>query len=82
MRDVSLTLRSVPNYLKSRIPAVVAYQNSTLNLTTCKINGNPTGYSGGVILLNANAHISDCEFKELNAGCIYSIAKPYHTVTI
>jgi len=82
LRDVEISLKALPNNLKSRLPAIVAYQNTTLNLTTCKIIGNPTGHNGGVILLNANAHISDCEFYNLNGGCIYSIAKPYHTVTI
>jgi F-box protein 11 len=82
LRDTELTLVSVPNYLKARIPIIVAQQNTTLNLTTCKLIGNQTGYCGGVILLNSNAHISDCNFVNLNAGCIYTIAKPYHTVTI
>lgn len=82
LRDVELTLRSVPNNLKSRVLSIVAFQNTTLNLTSCKVIGNPTGYCGGAILLNANAHISDCDFVDLNAGCIYTIAKPYHTVTI
>jgi hypothetical protein len=82
LRECEITYNALPKNLKSRFPAIVALPNTMLNMTSCKLIGSDTGHSGGVILLNANAQISDCEMWNLNAGCIYSISKPHHNVTI
>jgi len=80
-RDCIISFQGLPKGLKSRIPAVVAKPNTVLNLTTTQLLGGD-GHCGGVIILNANCQISDCEFRNFNAGCIYSIAKSYHKVII
>jgi hypothetical protein len=81
-RECIISFQGLPKNLKSRIPAVIAKPNTVLNLTTTQLIGSPDCHCGGVIILNANCQISDCEFKNFNAGCIYSIAKSYHKVII
>jgi hypothetical protein len=82
LRDCEISYNSIPTGIKSRMVAIVAQPNTRLNLTTCKIIGSQTGHCGGIVMLNAFAHISDCEAQYLHAGCFYSICKPYHVVTI
>jgi len=82
LRNCTLTLKSHPKHLKSKIPAIVCMPSTFCNLTGCTLKGNETNFNAGVISINADLFISETSFKDFKQGAIYSIAKPYNTVMI
>ena len=82
LRDCTITLKSQPKNLKSKIPAIVALPFTFVNLSKCEVIGNESNHNGGLILLNAHAAISESSFFNFKAGAIYSIAKPRNEVVI
>ena len=62
---------------------ITALPKTTLNLTSCKLEGHKENHNAGCILIKCDVMISDCTFKEFNAGAIYCIGRPgfpkYHT---
>jgi len=58
LRDCTVTLKSMPKKLKSKIPAIVALPNSFVNLTNTEVIGHERNHNAGLILLNADAMIS------------------------
>ena len=61
LRECEVSYNSIPTGIKSRMVAIVAQPNTMLNLTTSKVVGSQSGHCAGIVLLNANAKISDCE---------------------
>ena len=75
-RNCTLSLKSHPKKLKSRIPVLVSLPNTLVNLTSCKVIGNETNHNCGCIHINSHVFISDTEFTNFNSGGIYVLAKP------
>ena len=82
LRDCTISLKSMPNHLKTKIPAVVALPYSFVNFSKTEVIGNETSHTAGMILINADAMISECKFTNFNAGAIYSLAKPTSCVKL
>lgn len=81
-RNCILTLKSHKKNLKSRIPIIVTFPGTFLNLTSCKVLGNEDNHNAGCILINSDVFISDTQFEDLKAGGIYCLANPDNTVEI
>ena len=75
-RNCTMSLKSHPKKLKSRLPVLVSLPNTLINLTSCKIIGNETNHNCGCIHINSHVFISDTEFTNFNSGGIYVLAKP------
>ena len=75
-RNCTLSLKSHPKKLKSRLPILVSLPNTLVNLTSCKMIGHETNHNCGCIHINSHVFISDTEFVNFNAGGIYCLAKP------
>jgi len=82
LRHCTLTLKSHKKKLKSRIPIIVTFPRTFLNLTSCSVLGNEENHNAACILMNSDVFISDSEFKDFNAGAIYCLANPDNTVEI
>ena len=81
-RHCTLTLKSHKKKLKSRIPIIVTFPRTFLNLTSCSVLGNEENHNAACILMNSDVFISDSEFKDFRAGAIYCLANPDNTVEI
>ena len=75
-RNCTLSLKSHPKKLKSRLPVLVSLPNTLVNLTSCKMIGHESNHNCGCIHINSHVFISDTEFTNFNAGGIYCLAKP------
>ena len=75
-RNCTISLKSHPKRMKSRIPVLVSLPNTLVNLTSCKVIGNETNNNCGSIHINSHVFISDTEFKDFKSGAIYCLAKP------
>ena len=75
-RNCTISLKSHPKKLKSRIPVLVSLPNTLVNLTSCKVIGNETNHNCGSIHINSDVFISDSEFMNFDSGGIYVLAKP------
>jgi len=75
-RNCTLSLKSHPKRLKSRLPVLVSLPNTLVNLTSCKVIGNETNNNCGSIHINSHVFISDTEFKDFKSGGVYVLAKP------
>ena len=81
-RHCTLTLKSHKKKLKSRIPIIVTFPKTFINLTSCSVLGNEENHNAACIFMNSDVFISDSEFKDFNAGAIYCLANPDNTVEI
>ena len=81
-RNCTLTFRSHKKKLKSRLPMVVAFPRTFVNLTSCTMLGNEDNHNAACILINADVFISDTKFTDFKAGAIYCLANPDNTVEI
>ena len=81
-RNCTLTLRSHKKKLKSRIPIVVSFPRTFINLTSCTMLGNEENHNAGCILINSDVFISDTKFSDFKAGGIYCLANPDNVVEI
>ena len=75
-RNCTMSLKSHPKKLKSRLAVLVSLPNTLVNLTSCKVIGNETNHNCGCIHINSHVFISDTEFINFNSGGIYILAKP------
>ena len=81
-RNCTLTLKSHKKKLKSRIPIIVTFPKTFINLTSCTVLGNEENHNAACILMNSDVFISDTKFHDFRAGAIYCLANPDNTVEI
>ena len=81
-RNCTMTLKSHKKKLKSRIPILVTFPKTFINLTSCKMLGNEENHNAACILMNSDVFISDTTFNDFQAGAIYCLANPDNTVEI
>ena len=81
-RNCTLTLKSHKKKLKSRIPIIVTFPKTFINLTSCQMLGNEENHNTACILMNSDVFISDTKFVDFRAGGIYCLANPDNTVEI
>ena len=53
-RNCTLSLKSHPKKLKSKIPVLVSLPNTLVNLTSCKLIGNEFNFNSGCIHINSH----------------------------
>jgi len=82
LKDCTLSFKSLPKKLKSKLAMIMGRNGTTLNMSNCDCIGNGHNYDSAVILLNANAMISNCRFTHFGAGAIFSVAKSNNDVLI
>ena len=75
-RNCTLTFRSHPKKLKSRLSLIVALPDTFLNLTSCKLTGHEENHNSAAILIKSDVVISDCEFTDFNSGALYCLGNP------
>jgi hypothetical protein len=61
---------------------IIARPGATLNMSNCDCTGNEHNHDAAIMLINANAIISNCRFISYGAGVIFTIAKPDNEVVI
>ena len=81
-RNCKMTLKSHKKKLKSRIPIIVTFPRTFINLTSCTMLGNEENHNAACILMNSDVFISDTKFLDFKAGAIYCLANPDNTVEI
>ena len=81
-RNCTLTLKSHRKKLKSRIPIIVSFPKTLVNLTSCTMQGHEDNHNAACIFLNSDVSISDTKFSDFRAGGIYCVANPDNSVTI
>ena len=81
-RNCTLTLKSHKKKLKSRLPILVTFPRTFINLTSCQLLGNEENHNAACILINSDVFISDTKFQDFRAGAIYCLANPDNTVEI
>ena len=71
MRNWLVSLKSLPENIKSSIPSFVAMPGSRVNLIKTEFRGNEAINTAGAIMLNADVLMSDCMFNNFRAGGLY-----------
>ncbi len=82
LKDCTLTFKSLPKKLKSKLTMIIARPGAALNMSNCDCTGNEHNHDAAIMLINANAIISNCRFISYGAGVIFTIAKPDNEVVI
>lgn len=71
MRNCLVSLKSLPENIKSSISSFVAMPGSRVNLIKTEIRGNESINTAGAIMLNSDVLISDCIFNNFRAGGLF-----------
>jgi hypothetical protein len=74
LRDCLLTLRGMPKNIKQKIPCLVTFPNTKINLVNCEFMGNDSNMTAGCLFLNTDVVMSSCKFNNFRAGGIFSVA--------
>ena len=82
MQTCVVNLKSLPQNMKSKIPAIVAMPRTLINLNGCEMNGNETNHDSALVAIHADIHVSNCTFTQFGAGAIFTCAKPDNEVII
>ncbi|CAI2362896.1 unnamed protein product [Moneuplotes crassus] len=71
IRNSLVTLKSLPDNIKSYIPALIAMPGTRANLVSTDFRGNENIMTAGFISLNSDVLISDCKFHNFKAGGVF-----------
>lgn len=71
MRNCLISLKSLPDNIKSSIVSFVALPGTRINLVSTEFRGNEAILTAGAIMLNAEILMSDCKFHNFKAGAIF-----------
>jgi F-box protein 11 len=71
MRNCLVSLKSLPENIKSMIPALVVMPTSKINIVTTEFRGNESIMTAGIISMNADVLISNSKFHNFKAGAIF-----------
>ena len=75
-RNCEMTFKTHPKKLKSRLALIITQPDTFLNLTSCQLSGHEDNHNAGCILIKSDVMISDCKFKDFNAGALYCLGNP------
>jgi len=73
LRNCLVSLKSLPENIKSSIPALVAMPGSKINLVSCEFRGTEAINTAGAIVMNSDLLVSDSYFHNFKAGGIFII---------
>ena len=71
LRNCLVSLKSLPDNIKSSIAAFVALPGTRINLVSTEFRGNETIMTAGAVILNSDILMSDCKFHNFKAGAIF-----------
>jgi hypothetical protein len=71
MRNCLISLRSLPDNIKSSITSFVALPGTRVNLVSTEFRGNEAIMTAGAIMLNSDILMSDCKFYDFKAGAMF-----------
>lgn len=70
MKHSMISLRSLPENIKSSISSFVALPGTRVNMVSCEFRGNEAIMTAGAIMLNSDILMSDCKFYDFKAGAL------------
>jgi hypothetical protein len=66
--------RSVPKSVKTKVPCLVSWPGTKLNLVACEFRGNEGILAAGALLINSDVLMSACKFYNFRAGAVFVVS--------
>lgn len=71
LKNCMLSLKSLPENIKSSVPVLVSMSGSRLNVVSSEFRGNEAIMTAGAIIMHTDLLISDCKFHNFKAGGLF-----------
>jgi len=74
LRGCLISLSSMPKNLKQKVPCLVSFPNTRVNIVQCEFKGNEHIMTAGCLFMNSDVVMSSCKLFNFKAGSIFSVA--------
>ena len=82
LRDCLLTLRGMPKNIKTKVPCLVTFPKTKINLVNCEFMGNDANMTAGALFINTDVVMSSCKFNNFRAGAVFSVQDKTQTPSL